>query len=172
RVAPDSRQDLLSNQLVLIGNAASTSQLSHPRELADPRFKELVLGDPAAVPAGIYAKQYLQSLKQGDGSVWQTLEKRVVPMPDVRAALVQIEQRSGAVGFVYKTDAALSQKVKVLFEVPESESQPIRYPMAKIAGSPAFGKPSVDQLYSYLRGNDAKAVFERFGFRLVEKKGS
>ncbi|MCA9632632.1 MAG: molybdate ABC transporter substrate-binding protein [Myxococcales bacterium] len=172
RLVPDSRQDLLKNQLVLVCNARSNLVLSHPRELSDPRFEELVLGNPDAVPAGIYAKRYLESLKVEDGSVWQAVEKRVVPMPDVRAALVQIEQRGGAIGFVYKTDAALSKKVRVLFEVPESESDPIRYPMAKIAGSPAVGLPLVDQLYSYLRGNQAKAVFERYGFRLAEQKGS
>ncbi|MGE0325956.1 MAG: molybdate ABC transporter substrate-binding protein [Polyangiaceae bacterium] len=172
RVAPDSRQDLLSNQLVLIGNASAAPELSHPRQLAEPRFKQLVLGDPAAVPAGIYAKRYLEGLKLESGSVWQAVQGRVVPMPDVRAALVQVEQRSDAVGFVYKTDAALSKKVRVLFEVPENQSAPIRYPMAKIAGSPAFGQAVVDQLYAYLRGNEAKAVFERYGFRLVEQKGS
>lgn len=172
RLVPDSRQDLLENRLVLVANAKNAPALSHPRELAEPRFKELVLGDPNAVPAGIYAKHYLQSLKLNDGTLWQAVEKRVVPMPDVRAALVQIEQRGSAVGFVYQTDAALSKKVKVLFEVPESESQPIRYPLAKIAGSPAAGQPIVGQLFAYLRGNSAKAVFERYGFRLVDKKGS
>ncbi len=172
RVVPDSRQDLLANQLVLIANAKAPPAFAGPQDLAEPRFKEVVLGDPEAVPAGIYARKYLEAQTVGGRSIWKAIEARVVPMPDVRAALAQIEQRRSAVGFVYKTDAALSKKVKVLFEVPESESEPIRYPMAKIAQSPAVGQPIIDQLYSYLRGNDAKAVFERYGFRLVDRKGS
>ena len=33
---------------------------SDVRDLADPAFKRIAIGDPAAVPAGVYAKQYLE----------------------------------------------------------------------------------------------------------------
>src|SRR5690606_3001544 len=114
RLKPDSRVDLLTNRLVLIGNKAASLDIKAPSELVEPRFKDIVLGNPEAVPAGIYARRYLEQQKLGEANVWRLIQPKVVPMPDVRAALQQVEQRQGAVGFVYATDAALSNKVKVL----------------------------------------------------------
>jgi len=170
RLVPDSRVDLLTNRLVLIGNKAAALAITGPAELADARFKDVVLGDPEAVPAGIYARKYLEQQKLGDSNVWRAIQPKLVPMPDVRAALQQVEQRRDAVGFVYTTDAALSNKVKVLYEVPESATERIVYPMAKIAREDrtAAQTAAVDALYAYLRSDAARAVFERLGFKLAE----
>lgn len=168
RLMPNSRVDLLTNRLVLIGNGSTKLDFKVPSDLTEPRFKDIVVGDPEAVPAGIYAKKYLEQHKIGDASVWQSIQSKLVPMPDVRAALQQIEQRRGAVGFVYATDAALSNKVKVLYTVPEDATQKIVYPMAKIArSSPGAQALEVDALYAYLRSDAARRVFERYGFKLA-----
>ena len=66
------------------------------------------MADPRAVPAGI------SSSKLG---LWDKLEPKIVPTENVRAALAAVESGNVDVGFVYKTDANISKKVKVIFSV-------------------------------------------------------
>ena len=41
-----------------------------------------------------------------------------MPVQDVRATLASVESGNVEAGFVYKTDAAVSKKVKIVYEVP------------------------------------------------------
>src|SRR5207245_2934230 len=82
-----------------------------PADLA--KLKRLALADPEAVPAGIYARRYLETV-----GLWPALHDRVVPTLDVRAALAAVESENVPAGIVYRTDAALSKRVRVAFEVP------------------------------------------------------
>jgi len=54
------RVELLSNQLVIVVPASSPRRLGGPAELAT--FPRLALADPEAVPAGLYARAYLESI--------------------------------------------------------------------------------------------------------------
>ena len=69
-------------------------------------------------------------------------------------------------GIVYKTDAAISKKVRVAYEVPASDSPAISYPMAvvKEAKEPEAAKRFVKNIESDV----AAAVFKKFGF-IVQK---
>ena len=58
-------------------------------------------------------------------------------MESVRAALAAVESGNVEAGIVYKTEAMVSKKVKVAFEVPESEGPKISYPLAVIKDSKA-----------------------------------
>ena len=83
-----------------------------------------------AVPAGVYARAWLQSL-----GLWERLKDKVVPTLNVRAALAAVEAESADAGIVYRTDAAISRRVKVAFEVPREQGPTIVYPLAPIAAS-------------------------------------
>src|SRR5689334_1825448 len=76
-----TRSDILTNRLVLV-----TRKGGAVRRLADLGDGKLVLADPAAVPAGKYAKAALESLGQ-----WPAVEAKVVPAENVRAALALVE---------------------------------------------------------------------------------
>src|SRR5882672_5968729 len=69
-----SRVDLLRNQLAMIVPSDRPRTFRSAREIADPAFKRIAIGDPAAVPAGVYAKQYLE--KEG---LWAAIQSRIVP---------------------------------------------------------------------------------------------
>lgn len=75
--------------------------------------RRLVLADPAAVPAGRYARAYFEA-----EGLWDDIAPRVVPALDVRAALALVETDPSFVGLVYRTDAAASDRVEVLLELP------------------------------------------------------
>ncbi|WP_075180750.1 molybdate ABC transporter substrate-binding protein [Pantoea sp. 1.19] len=159
-VDPRSRTTLLGNTLVLIAPEAAnpqpvplTAQTPWRRLLADGR---LAVGDPDHVPAGIYAKQALQSL-----GAWTTLAPRLARASSVRAALALVERREAPYGIVYGSDAVASQKVRVVGTFPPETHPPVEYPMAKVSGR---DNAVVDRFYHYLAGPQAAAIFQQYGF--------
>ncbi len=58
-LAAGSRIDLLRNQLAVAVPNDRPRSFKAIREIAEPSFKRIAIVDPAAVPVGVYAKQYL-----------------------------------------------------------------------------------------------------------------
>lgn len=157
-IAANTRLVLLKNSLVVVVTADSPLKIDAPAALAGDAVKRLALGETRTVPAGIYAREFLTK-----AGVWEKVESRVLPCDNVRAALAAVESGNAEAGIVYKTDAAISKKVKVAYEVPEALSPIITYPGAVTVASkqPAAAKKFLD----YLASDKARAIFERFGFR-------
>lgn len=156
-IVQDTRKSRLSNSLVIVVAADSALHIKSPNDLADPRVKRLALADPKTVPAGIYAKQYLEGLK-----LWPAVAPKVVPTDNVRAALAAVESGNVEAGIVYRTDAAISHKVKVAFEVPAKEGPAISYPMAVIKD--ARHPEAARKFLHHLDSPEAGRVFEQFSF--------
>ncbi len=156
-VRPADRVDLLSNRLVVVVPAESAMAVATADDLV--RVRRLALGDPQAVPAGIYARQWLE--KRG---LWERVHDRVVPTLDVRAALAAVESGNADAGIVYRTDAAISKRVRVALEVPSEESPRIVYPAALLATARG---PAARAFFEHLRSPAAREVFERLGFELL-----
>ncbi len=155
-----TRKDLLSNTLVVVVAAASALRIASPADLAGAQVHDLALADPAGVPAGIYAKAYLEQK-----GVWDRVSGRVVPTADVRAALAAVESGNAEAGIVYKTDALISKRVKIAFEVPRAEGPKIAYPFAVVA---ATRQPeAAKKLLAFLGSPRAAEVFRRYGFLWV-----
>jgi molybdate transport system substrate-binding protein len=156
-IVRDTRKSRLSNSLVVVIASDSPMQIHSANDLVKADVKRLALADPKTVPAGIYAREYLEKMK-----LWSVIEKRVVPMDNVRAALSAVESGNVEVGIVYKTDANISKKVKVAYEVPVKEGPAISYPMAVVK---ATEKPAVARRFlDYLESDQAGRVFEKAGF--------
>jgi molybdate transport system substrate-binding protein len=156
-IAKETRKDLLSNSLVIVVPADSSITLTSAAQLADPKFQKIALGQPQSVPAGIYAKQYLQKI-----GIWSQVESRVIPTENVRAALAAVETGNVDAGIVYKSDALISKKVKVAYEVPIADGPVITYPIALVQGSKhaAAAKKFLD----YLSEPGSLKTFEKYGF--------
>ncbi|HET9768796.1 MAG TPA: molybdate ABC transporter substrate-binding protein, partial [Thermoanaerobaculia bacterium] len=125
-----SRRSLLSNTLTIVVPADSKLVITKPQDLAGPAVRVLAMAEPQTVPAGIYAKQYLRSL-----GLWSKVIDRVVPTENVRGALAAVEAGNADAAIVYHSDAAISKKVRVAFEVPAAEGPKISYPVAVLAGA-------------------------------------
>jgi molybdate transport system substrate-binding protein len=156
-VQTGARVDLLSNRLVVVAPAAAPTLLTRTEELVGVR--RLALGDPEAVPAGIYARRWLENR-----GLWDRLRDRVVPTLDVRAALAAVESGNADAGIVYRTDAAISKRVRVVLEVPEGEAPRIVYPAALLATANGLAARA---FFEHLRSSSAREVFERLGFELL-----
>jgi molybdate transport system substrate-binding protein len=157
-----TRFDLLSNRIVLIAPIDSeiTQIHVHPSFELAKRLQDgwLAMGDPDHVPGGMYARQALAKL-----GAWQAIEARVARAKDVRAALVLVERGEASLGIVYATDAAITGKVKVVGLLPEHSHPPIVYPVATVAGRQT---PVVEGFMDFLQTREAKAVFEKCGFKV------
>lgn len=176
RLVPGSRRTLLTNRLVVVAQRDSGWSLGEPAELAALPFRHLSLADPEAVPAGVYARDWLRSVPASDdpaggdaaggdaagGTLWDRVADRVAPAPDVRGALALVEADPEILGVVYRTDAASSARVRVLYAVPPETGPEICYAAAAIASGrdPATTLAFLD----FLDGAAARALFARHGF--------
>jgi molybdate transport system substrate-binding protein len=151
-----TRRNRLSNSLVIIVAADGGLRINSAHDLTQPEIKRLALADPAGVPAGIYAKQYLEKQK-----LWTALSSKIVPTENVRAALAAVESGNVEAAIVYQTDAAISKKITVAFAVPASDTPPIHYPVALLKDSK---QPNAAKFLERLFAPAATAIFQKYGF--------
>ena len=161
RLEPGTRKNLLSNQLVIIVPADSKLVISSPKDLLKADIKRIALAEPSSVPAGVYSSKYL-----ADEGLWDKVNSKVVPVQDVRATLAAVESGNVESGFVYKTDAAVSKKVKVAFQVPIEKGPKIVYPIAIIKESKR--KDAAREFMNYVQSPAAKDVFKKYGFVVLK----
>lgn len=158
---PGTRENLLGNTLVIVVPSDSTLKVDSAAALAKPEIKKVAIAEPNSVPAGVYSKEYLTRL-----GLWDQVLPKVVPTESVRAALAAVESGNVEAGTVYKTDAQISKKVKIAFEVPVGEGPKIIYPAAALKDSknPAQAK----KLLSFLNSTEARAAFKKYGFTVLK----
>ena len=160
-IVPTTRIDRLGNFLVVVVPADSTLQINSAADLAGASINKIALGDPKAVPAGVYAKRWLTKLQ-----LWDAVDPKVVPMENVRAALAAVASGNADVGVVYKTDAVISKKVKIAYEVTGADAPKVRYPLALVKGP---DQAEAQKFFEYLDSDDAAKVFEHYGFLIRDK---
>jgi molybdate transport system substrate-binding protein len=158
-VRASDRVDVLSNTLVVVVPARVPRLLRTAADIAT--FDRLALADPQAVPAGVYARQYLESL-----GLWARLQGRIVPTLNVRSALAAVESENVPAAIVYRTDAAVSSRVRVAFEVPRSAGPAIVYVMAPLATASPAGRLFAEELTSAR----AARVYEKYGFIVLARR--
>jgi molybdate transport system substrate-binding protein len=155
----DERSDFMKNRLVLITHIDSTMtsfELDKNSNLPQLFSGRISIGDPAHVPAGVYAVEALKSL-----SWYEALEERILPAADVRAAMSVVEFDETELGIVYATDAERSDKVKVISFFPEDSHSPVLYFCASIKNSNPPGRIFYDFL---LTNSGAEELYEKYGF--------
>jgi len=161
-IAPDSRSDLLGNDLVLVVPADKPAHVD-----IVPGFDlaamlgaggRLAVGDPAHVPGGIYAEQALRKL-----GLWDSVASRLAPAEDVRSALLLVERGEALAGIVYATDAAASLRVSVAGTFPADSHPPIVYPFAL---TKTGDTPQARALLAFMHGDAAEAAFRVRGFKV------
>lgn len=156
-IVTDTRRPQLGNALVVVVPADSQLAMTNLDLLARPNIKRVALADPDAVPAGIYAKALLKKK-----NLWHSVEPKVIPTGNVRACLAAVESGNVDAGIVYKTDAAISRKIRVALELPQSAGPKIEYPVAMLTD--ANHPDSARRFLKFLDGKDAGDIFVRYGF--------
>jgi molybdate transport system substrate-binding protein len=163
-IQPDTRVNLLGNQLVLVAPKDSTAKvemgtkLDLAAALGDGR---LAMANVDSVPAGKYGKAALQKL-----GAWDGVKDKLAQAENVRAALQLVARGEAPLGIVYLTDVASDPKLKVLATFPEDSHPPIIYPIAILKSS---SNPDARSFFEFMRGGDAKGAFDKQGFTVLNK---
>ncbi|MBU2956265.1 molybdate ABC transporter substrate-binding protein [Paracoccus sp. 1_MG-2023] len=154
-VRANSRRDIASNALVLIGPGdrapvAIDDTLDLPALLDGGRLSMAMI---SGVPAGIYGRQALQSL-----GLWDDVAGQVAQSDNVRSAMAFVARGEAPLGIVYATDAQVQPDVSVLGRFPDGSHAPIRYPAAMVTGG------QDDGFLDFLTSDAARRVWRDFGF--------
>ncbi|CAM4441449.1 molybdate transport system substrate-binding protein [Paenibacillus endophyticus] len=149
--------NLLNNELVVVVPADAAATIENVNGLSQANVKTVAIGIPESVPAGNYAKEALTK-----ANLWDSLQPKAVQGKDVRQVLQYVETGNADAGFVYKTDALTSDKVKIAFSVDKETYPTIQYPMGIVKATKH--SQEAEQLYLYLQTQEALDVFATFGF--------
>ncbi len=163
-ILPDTRRNLLSNSMVLIGGAgaAPARGVEDLRKLLSSA-DFLAIGNPDSVPAGRYAVQALTAY-----NLFSLVEKKLVLGNTVREVLQYVQSGSAPLGIVFLTDARSVESagdVRELFIFPDTALKtPVLYPVAVVraTANPAAARRMID----FLQTDAARSAFEQAGFIL------
>jgi molybdate transport system substrate-binding protein len=164
-IRPDTRFNFLGNELVLIARTDRAPTLAIgpnfplAQALADGG---LAIANPASVPAGKYAKAALETL-----GVWASIEGRLAPTRDVRAALALVSGGEAPLGIVYQTDAAVDKSVSIVGTFPASSHPPIIYPLAVTA---TCTNSTAKSYVAFLQSSAVESAIGSQGFALLRQQ--
>lgn len=155
-IEKDSVKELLENKIVVIVPVDSKIEIKQFEDIKNA--KTIAIGDPESVPVGQYAKEALTSL-----GIWSEVEPKLSLGTNVTEVLNWISESSAEAGIVYATDAATTDKVKILSEAPEgSLKKKVIYPVGVVSNSES--KDTAKLFVDFLASPEALAVFEEYGF--------
>lgn len=157
RIAEEDRINLLGNELVLIVPKQGEAGVKSFEDLGQADTGKISIGTPESVPAGQYAKESLETM-----GIWKKAGPNIVYAKDVRQVLSYVETGNVDAGIVYKTDALVSDKVKIAAAADPKTHAPIIYPAGVIKDAKHY-KEAKD-FYNYLQSEEALKVFKGYGF--------
>ena len=111
-----------------------------------------------SIPAGIYAKNYLQNM-----GIWKKISYNYVESINVRAALNYVIRNDLEFGIVYKTEAYSSNKIKIIYFIEADMHQKITYPIAVLND-----KQETLEVYDFLLDNKNLSKALKWGFEILK----
>lgn len=156
-----TRKNLLENEMVLIVPNDSDKNISSFEDLMAGNIQHVALGEPKGVPVGQYSEEIFNNL-----GILDAVKAKAVYGSDVRQVLAWVESGEADCGVVYATDAAISDKVKVVAIAPANTHKPVIYPAAIIKDTPNLD--AAKKFLDFTSTESAKKIFEKYGFKVVE----
>lgn len=161
---PDSRNDFIANQLVLITpkgelSDKSIQSLDDLVELIRSKDQDLSLAvaNPAFVPAGRYAKEALEDL-----GIWHESLGHQITGQNVRQILNYVQRGEVDAGIVFASDAFIAKdKVNIIAEL--KVAQPILYPIAIIGEN-----NEAQGFINFVLSDQGQKILINYGFSKVE----
>jgi molybdate transport system substrate-binding protein len=145
------------NKLALITGKEYNEETRKIEKTDFTAFGQIAVGNPETVPAGEYTKETLEQF-----GIRESLEEQFVFAKDVRQVLTYVETGNADAGFVYYSDAKLSDRVYIAAEADDRLHEDIVYPGAVLSASENPGEASL--FLEFLLSPSAQAVFTAYGF--------
>ena len=156
------RKDYLSNSLVVITNKEnSVNAFKNIKELENAFLKsktKISLAMTNSIPAGIYAKEFLENI-----GVWKNIKRNYVESPNVRTALNYVARNELEFGIVYKTEVVENSKVKIVYYIEGKKHKKIIYPIAALNE-----KKETMEVYNYFLDNESLTKTLKWGFEILK----
>ena len=159
----ESRQNLLTNRLVLVSDETAEIAVETLANLTVPEISRIAIGHPDIVPAGTYAKEALTHL-----GLWEALHPKLIFGTDVRATLAYVTAGNVDIAIVYKTDTTLTENINVLYQVPPEAYTPIIYPAVVMKSSRR--KQLARRFITYLQSMESGEIFKTHGFTFLVQR--
>jgi len=157
-ILPETRKNLLKNEVVLIVPNDSKLNIKDFNDLTRGDIQHIALGEPKGVPVGQYTEEILTKL-----GILDAVKAKAVYGSDVRQVLSWVETGETDCGVVYATDAAVAgDKVKVIAKAPAESHKPVIYPVAIIKESKNMEADK--DFLNFVVSDKGKAAFEKYGF--------
>ncbi len=152
-LVPKSQRTIARNGLAVIGRAHAAS-MKNPADLLAPRFKRIVLAEPAC-PLGQYSKDYLAKIR-----IYEKLLPKVLQVDNSRAVLAAVASGAAQAGVAFASDSVGMGNWKLLARVPASQAA-TAYAAAMIRRGKL--RHDVQRLRDFLSSPVAKRCYRRCG---------
>jgi molybdate transport system substrate-binding protein len=156
-ILPGSVRTIATNTLVIVVPGSRARSWDNPSPLAGAQVRRIATGDPNAVPAGVYAKVWLQRI-----GMWNAVRDKIVPTGSVRGALAAVRSGAADAGIVYRTDVRALREVTVVFDVTGRDAPDIEYPAGIVTRSTRSA--GATRFIEFLRTPAARRILQRHGF--------
>lgn len=154
-----TNKELLLNEVVLITPKDSKKGILSFKDAASDKVSKIALGEPSSVPVGQYSEEIFMSL-----GILDKVKAKSNYGSDVRQILTWVESGEVDCGVVYATDAAASDKIKIVCEAPKNSHKPVIYPVAILKSSKHL---QVAQAFlDFLQTSEVATIFEKYGFKI------
>jgi len=151
-----TRRDFVRNSVVLVVPADSKLGVKSAADLALPSVARISLGNPEIVPAGRYAKEFLEMSGQ-----WPVLTKKYIFGNNVRQVLDYVTRGEVDAAFVFATDAIKAGPKVHVVQAADGKT-PALYPVAIGANSKKAGAKAFTD---YLLSAEGQRILGTFGFK-------
>ncbi|QTC41768.1 molybdate ABC transporter substrate-binding protein [Bacillus sp. V3] len=145
----------------LVGNrvVAVTNKPEMIKSLKDvwKSDEKVVIGNPATVPVGRYAKELLVQSGQ-----WEEAESRLIYGKDARHVLMLMDQGAASVGFIYNSDVEFQQDLTIIDFFEEYPQEDTGYYGARVKRSKH--QDVSNEFLDFLKNKEAKEIFKKEGF--------
>lgn len=156
-IRQQTRKSFARNQLVIITPKGQPSWISQVSDLDKARLQRLAIGNPATVPAGIYAQKAL-------GNLYPRLNKqhKLVLGENVRQVLAYVEQGNVDAGIVYASDVSEDTDIQIVVKIPTQATGVILYPVAVVQQTQ---QPQLAEAFiQFAISEQGQAILHKHGF--------
>ena len=155
------RKHFASNTLVLIVPKGSKQVPARLNDLTTSKYQRIAMGLPASVPVGRYTQLVLER-----SGLWQVLESKMIGSQNVRQALDYVARGEVDAGFVYATDVAVSDKVRIAITVPTDKKilYPIAPVLAEVHGDYHEQSMAAQKFITFVNSQAGQAILAKHGF--------
>lgn len=145
-------------QLVLY--SAQSGVVTGPETLETGDFRQVAIANPETAPYGAAAVEAMRAL-----GVYDDLQRRIVQGQNIGQAFQFVETGNAELGFVALGQVA-SSETGSRWIVPQELYRPIRQDAVLLER--AAENPAAVAFLEFLRGPEARAIIERYGYALAD----